>query len=1213
MHDLLSGVSVKLPFMTSLRGLVTAIGLAVLLVLGSARAEAKDGALPPPSATVDFHKDIRPLLEQACVVCHGAEKQKGKFRLDTREWLLKGGEDGEVVLPGKSAESELVKYVARFDEETAMPPKREDAVKPEQIAKLRAWIDAGVPWPEGFVLHSTGGVKLDKSELAKLPPPAGRKIDFGKDVQPIFREHCYQCHGEKHQEAAFRLDHKPTLMAGGELGLALVPGKSDESLLIHFVAGLRPEGVMPKKGDRLTPEQIGVLRAWIDQGAVFPDALSVVLNDKRDHWAFKPPVRPPVPDVRDVLNTPGQSPRGTSGAVPDSTPAPFPIRNPIDAFVLARLKQEGLKPSPEADKATLLRRLHLDLTGLPPTLAELDAFLADRSPDAYEKVVDQLLASPHYGEKWARHWLDAARYADSNGYEKDPLRIAHFYRDWVINAFNRDLPYNQFIIEQLAGDQLPNPTQDQIVATGYLRNSMINEEGGVDPEQFRMEAMFDRMDAIGKGILGLTIQCAQCHNHKYDPISQAEYYRIFAFLNNDDETQPRVYAPAELMMRAEVLRQIGQIEGKLREAAPDWQARMGAWEDAWRAAAKPEWKFFQPEIDKNTTAGERYEPLEDGSFLAGGYQPTKSTANIAWKTDVHGITGFRIEMLRDPNLPAQGPGRSFMGTFGLTEITAEAGAAGAKKGKLNFVKATADIETPLETAVHLNFNEKTPVHKVIGPASYAIDGKNDTAWSSDLGPGRHNLESTLVVALDKPVTGNGELGFELHLKQDHGGWNSDDLQGNNLGRFRLSYTTSPNPVADPVPPAVREILAIPRERRSPNQTAAVFSYWRTTVPDWKEANAQIEALWKQHPEGTTQMTLASREEPRVTNILKRGDWLKPGDAVNPGVPKVLNPLAPSAPPTRLTFAKWIVDRNAPTPARALVNRIWQAYFGTGFVSTSEDLGTQSERPSHPELLDWLAVDLMEHGWSVKHLHRLIVTSATYRQSSTVTPDLYARDPFNRLLARGARFRVEAEIVRDIQLSLSGLLSPKLGGRAVMPPAPEYLFLAPASYAPFPWKDETGEDRYRRAIYTLRRRTTPYPALQVFDAPEGNTSCVRRSRSNTPLQALVGLNETVSMESARALALSIVTDGGKTDADRVSFAFRRCVSRPPTDAERATLLALISKQEARIADGSVDPWLLATGRKVGTEKLPHDVTPAQLAAYTVVSRVLLNLDETITKE
>jgi hypothetical protein len=446
------------------------------------------------------------------------------------------------------------------------------------------------------------------------------------------------------------------------------------------------------------------------------------------------------------------------------------------------LLREGLAPSPAAPPEVLCRRLYLDLLGLPPTSDEVKAFVsADHS--ALNTQHSTLLSSPHYGERWARHWLDAARYADTNGYEKDAPRIAHFYRDWVIGAFNRDLPYNQFIIEQLAGDQLPNPTQDQIVATGYLRNSMINEEGGVDPEQFRMEAMFDRMDAIGKGILGLTIQCAQCHNHKYDPITQQEYYRLFAFLNNDHEAQSRVYAPDETRRRADLLRQIGEVEAKLKETTPDWQQRLTKWEEEWRARPKPQWTVFQPEVDKNTTGGQRYLPQPDGSILAMGYQPTKSTCTATWKTDVKGITAFRLEMLHDPNLPANGPGRSFMGTFGLTEFNAEAGGVGAKKTALKFAKATADLETAPETTVHPNFNEKQPVRRVIGPVSYAIDGKDDTAWSSDLGPGRHNAESEAVFTLEKPVEADGATEYVLRLKQNHGGWNSDDLQGNNLDVF----------------------------------------------------------------------------------------------------------------------------------------------------------------------------------------------------------------------------------------------------------------------------------------------------------------------------------------------------------------------------------------------------------------------------------------------
>jgi len=1170
--------------------LIPLISLALMPLHHAAAAPA----LPPPARTFDFDSEIRPILEQNCVECHGAERQKGQFRLDSRDFLLKGGENGEAVKLGKSADSPLIQFAGRLDEDTAMPPKKDRALKPEHVAKLRAWVDAGAPFPEGFVIRNTAvdSFKLDAKDIAKLPPPAPQTVDFVRDIQPIFTEHCLGCHGPKRQEAGFRLDHKPTVLAGGELGIAVVPGKSDESLLIHFVAGLRPEGRMPKKGDPLSTGQIALLRAWIDQGANFPESASVVLVDKRNHWAFKPPVRPAPPE---------------------------PTANPIDAFVGARLAKEGLAFSPEADKATLLRRLHLDLTGLPPTLAELDTFLADTEPDAYDRAVDRLLASPHYGERWARHWLDAARYADSDGYEKDKPRIAYFYRDWVVDAFNRDLPYDRFLIEQLAGDELPHATQGQIVATGFLRNSMLNEEGGVDPEQFRMEAMFDRMDAIGRSMLGLTLACAQCHTHKYDPITQEEYYRVFAFLNNDHEAQPRVYAADELRRRADILRQITEIEAKLQHTKPDWEQRLAQWEEAWHAQPKPEWTTITPEIDKNATGGQRYLSLKDGSMMTAGFQPTKSTGILRLKQSLKDITGFRLEMLHDPNLPAQGPGRSHLGTFALSEFQVEAADAEGKNAAIKIAKATDDIHAPADTAVDPAFNEKEPKKRVIGPASYAIDGNNDTGWSSDLGPGRRNYESVAVFATEKPITTES---LTVKLVQNIGGWNADDLHACQLGRFRLSVTTAPNPEADPVPALVRAALEVPREQRSPEQKATIFNYWRTTVPEWKEAHAQIEQLWATHPEGATQFTLATREEPRATFVLKRGDWLKPGKGVGPGVLAALNPLPASpdyAPTSRLAFAHWIANRQAPTTARAFVNRVWQTYFGTGLVATSEDLGLQSEPPSHPELLDWLAVELMEpktgakaEPWSIKHLQRLIVTSHTYRQSSRVTPDLLTKDPYNRLLARGPRFRVEGEIVRDIQLAVSGLLNPKIGGRSVMPPAPEFLFQPPASYAPFPWKEEVGDERYRRALYTWRRRTTPYPMLAVFDTPEGNTSCVRRTRANTPLQALMTLNETVSIEAARTFARRILTAGGSTEAERLTFAFRTALSRPPTEAERTELASLMTRQAQRIADGWVNSWEVATGTNTKVD-LPANTTPAQFAIYTVVARVLLNLDETITKE
>jgi hypothetical protein len=932
------------------------------------------------------------------------------------------------------------------------------------------------------------------------------------------------------------------------------------------------------------------LKAWrISLCAAFVGVLCGSAEPATNHWAFRAPTRPKVPEVKGNW-----------------------ARNAIDNFVLEKLQKEKLKPSPEAEKTTILRRLSLDLVGLPPTISEVDAFVADKNKDAYEKQVERLLASPHYGERWGRQWLDAARYADSDGYEKDKRRYVWFYRDYVINAFNRDLPYNQFVIEQLAGDQLPNATQDQIVATGFLRNSMVNEEGGVDPEQFRMEAMFDRMDCIGKSVLGLTIQCAQCHNHKFDPLTQEEYYRMFAFINNDYDAQKVVYKPDELMKVENLRAAIAKIEDDLKAKTPDWQKRMEDWESQ-VANNQPHWTVLKPRVEDITTGGQKYTLQTDGSLLAQGYAPTKHTAKF-WSTNqINGVTAFQIELLNDGNLPCDGPGRSFMGTCALTEFRAEVTSVASKtnKTKVKFVSATSDYEQA-EHELEPNFYDKSDRHRVTGPAKYAIDGNGDTAWGIDAGPGRRNQPRKAVFQCEKPVGFEGGTIFEVFLEQNHGGWNSDELMNNNLGRFRISVTTNANVVADPVPKGVRDIFAIPREKRTARQVATIFSYWRTTVPEWKDANDKIEALWKEWPKGETSYTLMAREQPRETHILSRGDFLKPQKEVKPGTPAFLHPMQ-SAGTTRLDFANWLVDRKSPTTARVIVNRIWQSYFGTGLVPSPEDFGTRAEMPSHPELLDWLACELMDNGWSLKHIHRLIVNSATYRQSSHVRPELLERDPNNRLLARGPRFRVEGEIVRDIALATSGLLTTNIGGPSVYSPAPAYLFQPPASYAPFDWPEATGPDRYRRAIYTFRRRSTPFPVLQAFDTPNGDFSCVRRLRSNTPLQALTTLNEPTFMECAQALALRTLNEGGKTDDARLTYAFRRTLGRVPAADEKADLLALLKRQQQRIADGWINPYELATGKNEKPEKLPAGTTPTQLAAYTVVSRALLNLDETITKE
>jgi hypothetical protein len=1033
--------------------------------------------------------------------------------------------------------------------------------------------------------------RADEPDVRKLPAPSKDSIDFIRNVKPLLEARCAKCHATDKPKGKFSLRTRDDALKSGESGPNVVVGDSAKSKLIHYVGGIVEETVMPPKGqgEPLSRDEVAKLRAWIDQGMKWPADVAIRRNDEpAKHWAFVPPVRPSLPVVKD---------------------ASWP-RTPLDRFILARLEKEGLKPSPEADKITLIRRLYLDLIGLPPPPREVDEFIADQSPKAYEKVVERLLASPHYGERWGRHWLDAARYADSDGYEKDMSRQIYFYRDWVVNAFNRDLPYDRFIIEQIAGDLLPNATQDQIVATGFLRNSMLNEEGGIDPEQFRMDAMFDRMDALGKSVLGLTIQCCQCHSHKYDPMTQEEYYRLFAYLNNDHESFPIVYTEEEQKKAAALTRKMRLIESGLKQQTPDWKERFAEWE-AKVKNDQPEWTVLplKPLGEHN----QHYFELKDGSILAQGYAPTLFEEKFQATTDLKEIRAFRLDLLTDPNLPAGGPGRSFMGTCALTEFKVEAADAKGpnKKNPVKLVRATADYANP-ERPLEMNFDDRSSKKRVTGPVEYAIDGKNETAWGIDAGPGRRNQERKAVFNAADNVAKPGGTVLTFHLVQKHGGWNSDDHMNNNLGRFRISVTGKADAVADPLPRKVRDLLAIPREKRTTAQQDAVFSAWRTSVPNWSEANAWIEELWKEWPKGDTTLALKQRGEPRETHVLKRGDFLKPGKRVTAGVPAFLHPLADDkAVGNRLTLAKWLVDRRAPTTARVFVNRVWQHYFGTGLVATPEDFGLQSQKPSHPELLDWLAVEFMENGWSIKHLHRLIVNSATYRQSSRVTPELLERDALNRLLARAPRLRVDGEIVRDIALSASGLLNPKVGGPSIFSPAPAFLFVPPASYGPFTWTQATGGDRYRRAIYTFRRRSTPFPMLLTFDSPNGDSSCVRRTRSNTPLQALTTLNETVFMDAARALAARALKEGGKTDGERLIYAFRLCVSRPPSSEEKTELTALLDKQRKRVADGSLNPMEVATGKKDGT---PLEGTKLdELAAYTIVSRVLLNLDETITKE
>ncbi len=1029
-----------------------------------------------------------------------------------------------------------------------------------------------------------------------------KQIDYSRDVRPILAVNCFRCHGadEGHREAMLRLDTFSGATQVNDDHAAVVPGSPDKSELIARITTDNPEHQMPpaETGQKLNDEQIKILKTWIAEGAEY-----------KQHWALSAPKRPDVPALTSDW-----------------------IRNPIDAFVLKELQKNRLSPAPAADSATLLRRLSLDLTGLPPAMADIKAFndrlnsrrtadiTANASADVLKKTVgeevERLLASSHFGEKWARHWLDAARYADSDGFEKDKPRFVWFYRDWVVKAMNTDKPYNEFLIEQIAGDLLPDRTQDQLIATGFLRNSMINEEGGVDPEQFRMEAMFDRMDAVGKAMLGLTIQCTQCHDHKYDPLTQSDYYRMFAFLNNSDEAQATVYTDAEQKQRSALLSEIRETERRLQADRPGWADEVHAWAQQ-LSAHSPDWQIVRPQLD--ASGGQKHYLLEDGSVLAQGYAPTKHTTDFVVETNLTSLSGFRLELLNDPNLPHGGPGRSVDGLCALSEFQILAAPIGSdsRMSAVRLTAASADVNPPEQELAAL-YADKSKERRTTGPVTFAIDGNNSTAWGIDVGGGRSNVPRNAVFTPDSPLISQTGFRLTFRLIQMHGGWNSDDNQNNNPGRFRFSVTSQPEPAADPVPPSVRAIAAMSPDDRSEQQRRELFSHWRTTVPEFSQANEEIERLWNSHPRGTTQLVLQERSNRRPTWILTRGDFLKPAEMVEPGVPQVFGSLTDSGnTPDRLKFARWIADKETPTTARNAVNRIWQEYFGVGIVQTAEDFGTQGEYPSHPELLDWLAVELIENQWSQKHIHRLIVNSATYQQSSRVSPEQFAADPQNRLLSRGSRFRVSGESVRDIFLSASGLLNPTVGGPGVYPPAPEFLFLPPASYGPKTWNVVSDQSRFRRAIYTFRFRSVPYPVLETFDTPRGDTACARRNRSNTPLQALTTLNEELFMDCARALAVAALRDRQASDTDRVDFLMLQCVSRNASAEERDILLSFFGNQKQRFQGSEfADEEKLRELCAAGPDQNPHiqiGTSLADLAAWTATARVVLNMDETITKE
>jgi mono/diheme cytochrome c family protein len=995
-----------------------------------------------------------------------------------------------------------------------------------------------------------------------------RKVDFATEVQPIFAEHCLQCHGPDKQESNLRLDIRAAALKGGDSGAWFVAGKSAESEMVRRITAQDASERMPPPDEPTRPlsaAQIETIKAWIDSGAVWPEPQGTASN----HWAFQRIVPPAPPAVKNESW----------------------VRNPIDRFVLGRLEERGVAPAAEADRYTLIKRLSYDLLGLPPSIEEVDAFVADASPDAYERLVDRLLDSPRFGERWGRHWLDKARYADSDGYEKDnPRPDAWRYRDWVIDAVNADMPIDQFTIEQLAGDLVPGYTSTQQLATAFHRQTLTNTEGGTDQEEFRVAAIFDRVATTGTVWLGLTVGCAQCHSHKYDPISQQEYYQLFAFFNNGDETTTNVPLVGDPLLafekeKKDAAAKLAELEPQLAKRRAERAANLPAWEAEIAAAKSSPLQFHPVELVSAKSSGNaEIKTLSDGSYLVAGENPDKDKLTIHAKSDVKGITGFRIETLAHDSLGGRGPGRTDHGNFVLGEFRVFAASSGEfnKDGRIALAQAESD------------YSQKD------FPAANAKDDDEKTGWAVGDGTGRdHWIIFTTKAPIDTAATPH----LQFVLSQNYGGRHT-------LGRFRVMATTGTDPLLG-VPQNIRDLLALPADKRSAEQTAALADYY---VGRDEQANklgeeiAKLKNVVARGPVMSVRVIGQRTQDPRKSHILSRGNFLDPQQEVQPGTLSILSPFKPrtAAAPDRLDLARWLVDPANPLTRRVLVNQLWSHLFGRGIVRTMNDFGVRGEPPTHPALLDWLAGELVARSWSRKDMIRLIVASAAYRQSSVYRPELAEVDPLNDLFHRQNRFRVEAEIVRDLTLSAAGLLSAKIGGPSVFPPMPPDI--AALSYANnFKWEDSKGEDRYRRGMYTFFKRTAPYPTLTTFDCPDSNTTCVERRASNTPLQALTTLNNDTSVEAARALARRALLAPAANDGERLTRALRWCIARPPGAGELAAFADLLAaSRKWYVENASLAPEVIG-----GCQ--PPGVGSEEAAAWVATVRMFMSLDEFLTRE
>ncbi len=1209
--------------------LFRSLTLVAMITLGVGAYSSRDLRAAPgqePAQPLEFTRDVRPILAQACGACHGASEitRQADLRLDTRDFI------GTVVVPGDAEGSPLFQRLTSDDRVIRMPPVSSGrTMATDQIDVVRRWIDSGAEWGTEPVVDAGA-----RSVVA-------RTVDFAREVRPILSENCFVCHGPDAQarQRGLRLDvaEGPFADRGEFGGPVIIPGNAADSLLVHrvtagdlsvrmpFQRGV-VSSVMPgDENDALTEAEVETLRLWIDQGAEW-----------QSHWAFIPPQRPVLPPI---------------------AAADWP-RSPIDNFVLARLERDGLSPAPEADRNTLLRRVTLDLTGLPPNQGELATFLNDDSPDAYEKAVDRLLESSGYGERMATEWLDGARYADTSGYQTDAERTMWRWRDWVIDAYNDNMPFDQFTIEQLAGDLLPDATLDQRIATAFNRNHSQNGEGGIIENEFQVENVVDRVSTTSTMWLGLTLGCARCHDHKFDPITQKEFYEVFAYFNNVPErdkafkygnSPPYLTAPT-----ADQDAELAELDVKLDEAIESFAylsseiaAAQTQWEDSLSSAGRVDWVQRDGLLVHHPLDG------DIGGVYAGGVvtlSPSVSSGMRVVNT-TPAIATFPADVTLEEGEPRFVPGRvgeaasfdgrRFINAGNVADFTyndpftvsawirptapdgvivsrALAGDEGERgwglylaDGKLLFNMANRW----LDDGVRVEAQEVLPLgewrHVIV-----TYDGKKLPASFRVYVDGRSLPLVAQIDGINNPIRTREPLriGASGPPPDNSGGVDLRPRFQGDIDDVRI-YTTVLTPAQAGVAAtgeSLSEIASIAPADRTAGQTeklrlAFLDQYAPTSVKEARYLVADLEReraeLWDSFP---TVMVMDELNPPRETFRLIRGAYDVPGESVSPGVPAVLPPLADGQPANRLTFAQWLVDPDHPLTARVTMNRFWQRYFGTGLVKTADNFGLQGEFPSHPELLDWLATSFVDSGWDVKAMQRAIVTSATYRQESTIAPDALAQDPENRLLARGPRQRLPAQVIRDQALSIGGLLVDEIGGPSVKPYQPEGLW----DQASQQYQQAEGDDLYRRSLYTFWKRTLGPPAMLTFDSSTRETCIVVSSLTNTPLQALNLMNDVTYVEAARRLAERMMTEGGTTPDDRIAYAYRLATAHRPQREAQALLLEGHGHHLDRFQnDRSAALQLVNMGESPRDETL--DI--AELASYTMVANLILNLDRTITKD